>query len=251
MRNLLYLLILCFAAYVVYHRLAPRGAEPAVVATAEVPAVDPATEVPLDPQTGKPMARCPRCQGEGTTKCTARGCVNGWVDCPGPCLKLSVGRWEHLDVPGHDPKELWRKFTYDGGWTGWTTAHIGEVIETRNGVPTNIGKCSVCGGKGKVPCQVCHGTGRVVCAVCGGKKYLRASLVTTPAPALPPRYTAKAVATAAPVRSASAAIKLKDGTTLRGRIVVTDTDAVWVRKEDGQTVQIPLKDIVSPVSPDR
>jgi hypothetical protein len=42
-------------------------------------------------------------------------------------MKLSVGRWEHMDVPGHDPKELWQKYTGSKGWHAWTSDHVGEV----------------------------------------------------------------------------------------------------------------------------
>jgi hypothetical protein len=215
MRRLLYLLIICGAAYMGYRYMSRSGSINLFSA--------------VDPATGKPLVKCYRCQGAGSIKCTARGCKDGWVDCPGPCLKLSVGRWEHLDVPGHDPKELWQKFTYSDGWHAWTTGHIGEVIEMRGGKPTNVGKCPVCKGKGKVPCKVCKGTGQVVCDVCGGKKLIPVSLVTTP-----------------PIKTNNGAIKLKDGTTVFGKIVIIDSDTVWIRKTDGHTIQIPQSNLLEP-----
>src|SRR2546427_614550 len=63
---------------------------------------------------------CFQCGGAGQVKCNAPGCKEGMVECPGPCLKLSKGTWEHLEVAGHDPAELWQKFNQsDGSWQAW------------------------------------------------------------------------------------------------------------------------------------
>jgi hypothetical protein len=47
-----------------------------------------------------------------------------------------------MNVPGHDPNELWQKFSGSRGTGAWTTVHVGEVIEIRKGIPENIGKCT-------------------------------------------------------------------------------------------------------------
>jgi hypothetical protein len=79
-----------------------------------------------------------------------------------------------MNVPGHDPKELWQKHNGPKGWHAWTSDHVGEVIEIRNGLPENIGKRPTCGGKVTVLCKVCQGTGTMVCPACRGNKVVRA-----------------------------------------------------------------------------
>jgi hypothetical protein len=68
-----------------------------------------------------------------------------------------------------------------------------------------------------------------VCDVCGGKKLIPVSLVTTP-----------------PIKTNNGAIKLKDGTTVFGKIVIIDSDTVWIRKTDGHTIQIPQSNLLEP-----
>jgi hypothetical protein len=46
-----------------------------------------------------------------------------------------------MNVPGHYPNELWQKARGSRGTGAWTTAHVGEVIEIREGMPENTGKC--------------------------------------------------------------------------------------------------------------
>src|SRR6266436_557876 len=52
----------------------------------------------------KDHQRCFNCDGKGIMACKA-GCVAGQAECPGPCLRLSRGKWEHLDVAGHPPTD--------------------------------------------------------------------------------------------------------------------------------------------------
>src|SRR5216683_2097368 len=90
-------------------------------------------------QTGRPSSTnsttttttaCFQCGGTGQVKCTGPDCKDGMLECPGPCLKLSKGTWEHLVVAGHDPEELWQKFNQsDGSWQAWNQGHLGEVIK--------------------------------------------------------------------------------------------------------------------------
>ena len=94
-----------------------------------------------------PTEKCSRCEGNGFLKCAQ--CKDGQVDCSGKCLKLSNGKWEHMDVPGHDPSELWQKFAGSRGTEAWTSAHVGEIIELRKGMPENMGKCPMCEGNDK------------------------------------------------------------------------------------------------------
>ncbi|MGC3990479.1 MAG: hypothetical protein QM796_12520 [Chthoniobacteraceae bacterium] len=238
MKWLVFLLLVGVVAYEGYRYVnrADSGASLSVASITQAISTAVA-KTPVDEKTGRPLVPCDLCEGEGTIKCTAPGCVDGWVDCPGPCLKLSVGRWEHMDVPGHDPSELWQKFTYAHGYQAWTTAHIGQVIEMRDGIPTNIGPCPICGGKGKVPCKVCQGTGRVICPRCHGTKYIVAKLVVTPTPAFLTQVRPIVASTPAPPNR-DEVIQLKDGTTIHGEIVIDDGDTLWIRKLNGERIQI-------------
>jgi hypothetical protein len=115
---------------------------------------------------------CDVCAGTGVLSCGAPGCVNGKVRCPASCLKRDDPGWQHLDVPGHNPNDLWMRFDNDdGGSTAWTQAHIGELIVKVDGHWVDQGACPVCHATGWIPCPVCHG-GKV-CPVCKGEGRLR------------------------------------------------------------------------------
>lgn len=46
----------------------------------------------IDP---KQKAECATCKGSGSAgPCPTKGCVDGKIDCPQPCLKLSQGQWK-------------------------------------------------------------------------------------------------------------------------------------------------------------
>jgi serine/threonine protein kinase len=91
--------------------------------------------------------------------CKADGCYHGEIPCPGPCLKLNSGKW--ITIPGKSG--LWQKFEYrkenKTEVVMWSDHSVGEAIELRNGVPTNIGPCKNCHGKSVVTCGSCKGTG--------------------------------------------------------------------------------------------
>ncbi|MBC8094744.1 MAG: hypothetical protein H7Y43_02920, partial [Akkermansiaceae bacterium] len=66
---------------------------------------------------------CFKCDGLGKAACPEPKCKKGQVICPGKCMKLSVGVWERMEVPGHAPTELWQKFRYGPNGKGsvaWT-----------------------------------------------------------------------------------------------------------------------------------
>ncbi len=129
---------------------------------------------PEGPKDGEKI--CFACKGTGQVKCTAPGCVDGMVDCPGPCLKLDQGMWIHMEVAGHPPTDLWRKFNLGGGaYTAYNQNHVGHVIAIEGGQAVDTGPCKICGGTGKVPCSVCKGTGQAACPICNGKKFIPVS----------------------------------------------------------------------------
>ena len=177
------------------------------------------------------MKPCFACNAKGVEAC--RACDHGKKNCPAPCLKLNVGTWEHLDVAGHSPNELWQKFPYvkDGrnGYQAWTQAHIGEVIEMHNGEPVNAGQCKMCAGTTKVACVKCRGSGAVACTMCDGKRQVPASWSATNNPKIDsdPSY-----------------IRLKDGTVVKGRITMQFGNVVTIKTDDGRKLELAADQIV-------
>jgi hypothetical protein len=137
-------------------------------------------------------------------------------------MKLSLGIWEHMNVPGHDPKELLQKYTGSKGWHAWTSD---QVIEIRNGTPENIGRCPTCGGKATVLCKVCKGTGTIICPACRGNKVVAARIVSS----APPQITPSRQQTA-PRIPPTAINRLLDGRTLTGQITLSDPEVSWIRR---------------------
>jgi hypothetical protein len=179
---------------------------------------------------------CFKCNGSGTAKCST--CVLGFVNCPASCLKKNVGVWEHLTVPGHDPKELWQKVYYtENGktrYTAWTQAHVGDLIVSKPGLkPENKGRCPSCEGITKVRCPKCQGSGTQPCTMCEGKTTVPESWSETSNPkvASDPNY-----------------IQLKDGRVIHGKIVLTSGEDITIRPADGGRDIKTKKDQVIPKS---
>jgi hypothetical protein len=182
------------------------------------------------PDVGAGMKVCFQCNGTGTTKCQAAGCGNGWVDCPGPCLKLSKGTWVHMDVKDHPPTDVWQNFqNADGTSIAWNQKHVGQVIEMQNGKAVNIGNCKICNGTAHVKCSVCQGTGEVVCTLCEGKKVVPDSWTTFDNPRMKTRPSH---------------FKLKDGRTIFGRRSMVLGNQITIRTETG-SVTLDAAEIVS------
>jgi hypothetical protein len=175
---------------------------------------------------------CFACNGEGTVPCFVPGCVNGQVDCPGPCLKLSRGVWVHMNMPGHDPNDLWQQFPNLGGRGGghaWNQNHVGEVIAYQNGEPVNIGKCKICGGTGKVKCTVCNGTGKVTCPICNGKKFIPVAWTPTDNPWF---------------NSQPDVIRLADGRVVLGRVAASSGEDRTIVTRDKKVLHVKASDIL-------
>jgi hypothetical protein len=207
-------------------------------------------KLPTVDASGAPLEKCLRCQGTGLIKCKVLKCKNGQVDCPGKCMKLSVGIWEHMNVPGHDPNELWQKYTGSKGWHAWTSDHVGEVIEIRNGTPENIGKCPTCGGTATVLCKTCKGTGTMVCPACHGNKVIRARAVSSATPQVKPSpHQTRPGISLIPIKHRI--IRLQDGRTFIGQIVVSDPKVSWIKTSDGETVEVPTKSIIREAATDK
>lgn len=173
---------------------------------------------------------CFACKGDGTVRCLVPGCVDGQVDCPGPCLKLSRGVWTHMNVAGHDPSDLWITFTAaNGGTMSWNQNHVGDVIEMQNGNPVDTGKCKICGGTGKVKCEVCKGTGQVTCPVCSGKKFVPAAWTPTDNPYF---------------NRQPDIIRFVDGRVVLGRVAVTVGDDLTIVTRDKKILHVKASDIL-------
>ncbi len=173
---------------------------------------------------------CFACKGEGTVRCLVPGCVEGQVDCPGPCLKLTRGVWTHMNVAGHDPSDLWITFTTaNGGTMSWSQEHVGDVIEMQNGNPVDTGKCKVCGGTGKVKCTVCKGTGQVACPICNGKKFIPVAWTPTDNPYF---------------NRQPDLIRLTDGRVMLGRVAATVGDDLTIVTRDKKILHVKASDIL-------
>jgi hypothetical protein len=177
---------------------------------------------PEGPKAGE--KNCFACQGTGLVKCMAPGCVDGKVDCPGPCLKSDRGEWVHMDVAGHPASDVWQKFYQsDGSWVAYNQGHLGHVIVMQNGKVEDSGPCKICGGTGKVSCSVCNGTGRVVCPICEGKKFIPVAWTPTDNPWLD---------------SQPDLIRLNDGRVLFGKIISTTGSDVLIKTRSGQWLHV-------------
>jgi hypothetical protein len=186
-----------------------------------------ATAAPATPD--KDHQQCFACEGKGTGACKA-GCASGQVECPGPCLKLTRGKWEHMNVAGHSPTELWQKFPNGPGqWTAWTQGHVGEVIVVKNGKAENIGKCKQCGGSTKIQCTVCGGKGQQVCEYCEGTKLVPVDWKPDDNPVL---------------NRQPDLIRLKDGRALLGRVAMRSGTKYTIKTRDGKMVSIDASEIV-------
>jgi hypothetical protein len=187
-----------------------------------------AYEITADDSQPEELKTCFNCDGTGKV-----GCPNGKdgdMDCPGPCLKLSKGKWEHLEVDGHLPTDLWQKFTKaDGSWSAWNQNHVGDVIEYQNGNPVDIGKCKICGGTGKVKCTICAGSGKITCPICDGQRVVPKSWTAFDNPK---------------VKNRPGHFKLKDGRTLVGKKMMVLGNSVTIRTETGD-VEVKQSDIIS------
>lgn len=177
---------------------------------------------------------CFECKGTGKAKCSVASCKGGQANCPNPCLKPDDGTWVHMTVAGHPATDVWKRFRKrDGSWTAWNQGHAGEVIQMQNGEPTNVGKCTVCGGTTKVKCAVCKGTGKVTCPICEGKKAVPQSWTAFDNPKMKNRPTH---------------FKLKDGREIVGRKVSAVGSSIIIKTETGN-VTIQASDLASEKPP--
>ncbi len=205
--------------------------------------------LPTKDKQGNPLVPCARCSATGRVACTAPRCKSGKIPCPGKCLKESDFK-EHWPepVPGHAPDELWAVFHYSKGRKqGLSKNHIGEVAGVRNGEYYNEGGCPVCKGTSLVACKVCGGSAFVNCPVCHGAKVVsdtRRPGAAAPRPTTP--ATAPKTAQSTPAASpASGIIRLRNGKTLRGTIVIRDDTITWIRTDDGKRIEIKSREILS------
>ena len=197
-----------------------------------VAAAEPKSATQAEAKTGQKV--CFACNGSGKEKCNLATCEKGQVNCPAPCLKLNVGKWEHMDVAGHKPDELWQKFHYTSGgkssYKAWNQNHVGEIIEEKPGrEPANKGKCPTCQGTTRVKCDKCNGTGILSCGICKGLKSVPSTWTATDNPVVDsdPNY-----------------IKLKDGRAIRGKIVIQMGNTVVIKPDSGKNIETTKDQIV-------
>jgi len=161
MKKLLFLVILAGLGYLAY----------SYYTTGEIPLstlMASSDSLPTRDDQGRELVPCSRCLATGLITCTGPRCKDGKIPCPGRCLKLSDPGWQRVEK--EDPNKLFMIYRFDGGWTGRSQAHVGEVFEVRLGKFYELGVCKICNGTTFVPCKVCHGAGKLTCPVCAGRK---------------------------------------------------------------------------------
>lgn len=231
--------------------VAPSEAAPKAASEAK-----PKTAAAKDANAAAPasqLVKCARCGGTGLVKCPNPTCKEGTVECNGPCLRLTKGEWVKMEVAGHPPTDVWQVFRYKtnsrSGYQAWNQAHVGQVIEMVDGMPTNVGDCKICHGTTRVPCPTCQGKAEVVCPVCHGAKMLApAKAPGAPVAAAKPAASAAPAVLAPSVDEvpppATQTFRLKNGKTVIGQVVIQDATVLVIRTPDGKSVQVAHKDLL-------
>ena len=177
---------------------------------------------------------CFQCSGTGKSKCSVPSCSGGQANCPAPCLKPNDGTWVRMNVAGHPPTDLWKKFPKrGGGYQSWNQNHAGELVQIKNGDPVNVGPCPTCSGTTKVKCKTCSASGQITCPICDGKKTVPESWSAFDNPKMkdrPTRFT------------------IKDGRVIVGRKASALGSTVTIKTEKG-TESVQASDIVSEEKP--
>jgi hypothetical protein len=105
---------------------------------------------------------CPTCHGAQTIPCTTPKCDHGKIACPKLHLKLTEGTWYKKEDGA-----MWRKFpSRGGGFEEVSERHLGQIIETKDGIPGSPIDCPLCGGKMVIDDPKCHGAGVLPCNTC-------------------------------------------------------------------------------------
>ena len=104
---------------------------------------------------------CATCHGEQTVPCKTPKCDHGKIPCPKLHLKLEEGSW-YKKPDG----TRWRKFPLPDGYFEVSEHHLGEIIETVNGMPQPPKPCPLCAGKMIIDDPKCRGTGLAPCPTC-------------------------------------------------------------------------------------
>lgn len=199
------------------------------------------------------LVKCARCGGTGLVKCPNPTCKDGTIECNGPCLRLTKGEWVKMEVAGHPPTDVWQVFRYKtssrSGYQAWSQAHVGQVIEFVDGMPTNVGACKICHGTTRVPCPTCQGKAEVVCPVCHGAKMVEPAKMPGARPAAAKPSPAASIPAAQLSASempppATQTFRLKNGTSVVGKVVIQDGTTMVIRTSDGKSVTVANKDLL-------
>jgi len=189
-----------------------------------------AAPTPIPPVPDTEHQPCFGCNGTGLGPCRGAGCNNGQLECPGTCLRLNRGVWQHMNVAGHSPSDVWQKFPNGPGqWTYWNQNHVGDVIVVKDGRAINTGKCTTCGGTAKIKCPDCRGTGQQTCDFCEGKKIVPVAWTLSDNPVLSRQPDL---------------IRLKDGRVLLGRVVTRVGTKYTIKTRDGKMFEVQAADIL-------
>lgn len=104
---------------------------------------------------------CATCHGQETVACKTPKCDHGKIPCPKMHLKLEEGSW-YKKPDG----TRWRKFPVPDGYIEVSEHHLGEIVETVDGIPQSPKQCPLCAGKMLIDDPKCRGTGLAPCQTC-------------------------------------------------------------------------------------
>jgi hypothetical protein len=209
---------------------------------------------------GKLMA-CHLCKGSGQSACAAPGCVKGQAPCTSPCLKRYEGEW--------------KKGPYGKWWQTYSWVDKGGLKHTKQVLETSCGKiikvrekdnlliavttCRTCNGTTRLPCKRCRASGKGTCTLCKGSKqepdpaYIKPCKLCVTGIIVCKRCGGGGLLGArtasrktSPTSSAAAtkpaqdpnAIYLKDGTVIKGKIVLRGKTSIMVKTESGSVRSI-------------
>jgi hypothetical protein len=200
--------------------------------------LSPSADAPAPAPDADGKVVCPQCNGEGTAKCEAKGCVRGKVPCPRTCIKRSA-TWEKHKDANRPQVELWTKVycTDHQSYMWFPDTAIGHLVEYKGGTPVDAGVCPDCKGSGVAECPTCHGTGKGDCPLCKGEKKV-------------PEDIAKAWIAKRDEERAGRAIVLNDGTVIYGKVISRMPDKVMIKTDEGKMVDVKPGDIKSEPPPE-
>ena len=169
--------------------------------------------------------RCFQCNAQGQVACVAPGCRNGYLPCPGRCLKRSQGTW----VPDKAHGGMAAAIKVPGGGTWFINeGHAGEIWVYQGGKMVSQGPCPTCDGHQVVRCKVCDSRGKTPCELCETKGVVPAAWKPTDNPWF---------------NRQPDIVRLKDDRVFLAKEVGGDDVIVMFKTRAGEVMSIPRADV--------